>query len=243
MSLPDWLEALLPGNTAATWEQIAPLVPAHAYLGGGTAIAVHLRHRQSRDLDFFFHEPLDLDRLQESLHARGPFAVTERAGGTLNGLYGETRVQFLQAGLGRSERRLEPTEPVAGLQVAGLGDLLAMKLNAIAGRGQLRDYFDLMAIEQQGGRTAEEGLALFLDRYQPEHADSALTPILLALGYLDDVADDPFLPLPREEIAGYWQRRQPEIIGAIERFGIPPPCSPNNHDPAPSREGGPELEP
>jgi hypothetical protein len=28
-----------------------------------------------------------------------------------------------------------------GLPVAGLGDLLAMKLNAIAGRAQLRDYY------------------------------------------------------------------------------------------------------
>lgn len=243
MSLPDWLEALLPGDAAATWEQIAPLVPAQAYLGGGTAIAVHLRHRQSRDLDFFFHEPLDLDRLQEQLRARGPFAVTERAAGTLNGLYGGTRVQFFQAGLDRPERRLEPTVLVAGLQVAGLGDLLAMKLNAIAGRGQLRDYFDLMAIEQQGGRTAEEGLALFLARYQPEHADSALTPVLLALGYLDDVADDPFLSLARGEIADYWQRRQPEIIAAVERFGIPAPRSPGSNSPAPSQEGRPEQKP
>lgn len=243
MSLPDWLEALLPGDAVATWEQVAPLVPAQAYLGGGTAIAVHLRHRQSRDLDFFFHEDLDLDRLRERLRARGPFAVTERAAGTLNGLYGETRLQFLQAGLDRPERRLEPTAPVAGLQVSGLGDLLAMKLNAIAGRGQLRDYFDLMAIEQQGGRTAEEGLALFLARYQPEHADSAIVPILLALGYLDDVGDDPFLPLPRDEIADYWQRRQPEIVAAVDRFGIPTPRSPSNDRPAPSREGRPEHEP
>jgi hypothetical protein len=91
VSLPDWLEALLPGETAATWEQIAPLVPAQAYLGGGTAIAVHLRHRPSQDLDFFFHEPtVDLDRLAEALQAHGPFAVTQRAPGTLNGLYGQT---------------------------------------------------------------------------------------------------------------------------------------------------------
>lgn len=247
MSLPDWLRALLPGDAAATWEQVAPLVPVEAYLGGGTAIAVHLRHRPSRDLDFFFHEPLDLDGLQERLQARGPFAVTERAAGTLTGLFGETRLQFLQAGLGRSERLLEPTTFVAGLHAAGLGDLLAMKLNAIAGRGQLRDYFDIMTIEQQGGRTVEEGLALFLARYQPEHAESAITPILLGLGYLDDVADDPFLPLARGEIARYWQRRQPEIVAAVERFGIPAPPSLNPHSldddrPPPSRGRGPELE-
>jgi hypothetical protein len=221
VSLPAWLEALLPGDTAAAWEQIAPLVPAKAYLGGGTAIAVHLRHRQSRDLDFFFHErTVNLDKLAERLRARGAFAVTQRAPGTLNGVYGETRLQFLQAGLERPERRLEQTQRLSGLQVAGLGDLLAIKLNAVAGRAQLRDYFDLMSIDQQGNRTIEEGLALFLARYQPEHQDSAITPILLALGHLDDVADDPFLPVDRAAIVRYWQRRQPALLAAVERYGI-----------------------
>jgi len=234
VSLPDWLQELLPGETAATWTQVAPLVPAKVYLGGGTAIAVHLRHRPSRDLDFFFHTAaVDLDRLAERLAAHGPFAITERAPGTLNGVYGETRLQFLRAGLERPERRLEPTIPVGGLEVAGLGDLLAMKLNAVAGRAQLRDYFDLMTIEQLGHRTIEEGLGLFLARYQPEHEDSAITPIVLALGHLDDVADDPFLPVDRDKIVGYWQRRQPEIVLAVERYGIsrPAPLEPPRREP------------
>ena len=223
MSLPGWLNALLPGETGLAWEQVAPVLPPGAYLGGGTAIAVHLRHRQSRDLDFFYHEPVDLDELQERIRSRGPFAVTQRAAGTLTGLFGTTRLQFLQVGFERPERRLEPITIVAGLPVAGLGDLLAMKLNAIAGRAQLRDYYDLMAIEQQAGRSVEEGLALFLARYQPQHADSAITPILLGLGYLDDVADDPFLPVERDTITRYWQKRQPDIITAIERHGITAP--------------------
>jgi hypothetical protein len=115
--------------------------------------------------------------------------------------------------------------------VAGFSDLLAMKLNLIAERAELRDYFDLMAIEQQTGRTIEEGLGLFLARYQPEHEESAIRPIVLALGYLDDVAGDPFLPTNRENIARYWQHRQPEILAAIERHGIirPSPLDPPEH--------------
>lgn len=220
MSLPAWLGLVLPGETGRAWEQIAPLLPAGAYLGGGTAIAVHLRHRQSRDLDFFYHEPVDLDDLRQRLVSRGPFAVSKQADGTLNGVFGATKLQFLQAGIEWPERRIEPTTIVVGLAVAGVGDLLAMKLNAIAGRAQLRDYYDVMAIEQQAGRSVEEGLALFLARYLPVHADSAITPILLGLGYLDDVADDPFLPVDRSAIVRYWQKRQPEIITAIERHGI-----------------------
>jgi hypothetical protein len=58
MPSADPLRAFLPPDTAETWQTIAPLVPPVAYLGGGTAIAVHLEHRTSRDLDFFFHERL-----------------------------------------------------------------------------------------------------------------------------------------------------------------------------------------
>ena len=51
----------------------------------------------------------------------------------------------------------------------------------------------------------------------------AISPILLGLGYLDDVADDPFLPIERDTIKRYWQKRQPKIITAIERHGITAP--------------------
>src|SRR5207247_8514340 len=97
----------------------------------------------------------DLDELSDRLRARGPFAITQRAPGTLNGLFGETRLLFLQAGLNRPELRLEPTIEVGGLHVAGLGDLLAMKLTAIAGRAHLRDYFDLMVIDRRARPAAE----------------------------------------------------------------------------------------
>jgi hypothetical protein len=219
VTLPGWLAQLLEADTANAWVRIAAAVPAGAYLGGGTAIAAHLRHRTSRDLDFFFHRSIDLDRLVRRLSEQGPFAVAKRGPGTLIGVFDRTPVQFLKAGLHRPERRLERTVSVAGLQVAGLGDLLAMKLNAIAGRAQLRDYFDLMAIEQTGGRTVEEGIGLFLARYRPEHPDSAIRPILLGLGYLDDVTDDPFLPVDRETIVRYWQSRQPAIIANLDRQG------------------------
>jgi hypothetical protein len=44
---------------------------------------------------------------------------------------------------------------------------MAMKLKVVGDRGELRDYFDLMTIEQRTGRTADEGLALFLERTPP----------------------------------------------------------------------------
>jgi Nucleotidyl transferase AbiEii toxin, Type IV TA system len=78
----DRVREILPPDTAATWDAITPIIPADVYLGGGTAVAVHLGHRISRDLDFFFHHgSVDLGELERRLSAAGPFAVTERAPG------------------------------------------------------------------------------------------------------------------------------------------------------------------
>jgi hypothetical protein len=209
---------ILPADTATTWETIAPIVPPTAYLGGGTAIAVHLAHRMSRDLDFFFHrDSVDLDELTTRLAAAGPFAVTERVPGTLNGVFSATRVQFLHADEARPQRLLEKPTHVDGLCVAGISDLMAMKLKVVGDRGELRDYFDLMTIEQQTGRTADEGLSLFLERFQPEYPDQAINHVLLGLGYFDDVDPDDSLPASRQQIVDYWTRRQREIVATRSR--------------------------
>lgn len=229
MTLPDWLRGVLPEDTADTWEGIAPIVPETAYLAGGTAIAAHIRHRASRDLDFFFHQNgVDLDALALSLQAAGPFVATQRSAGTLNGLFSRTRVQFLHADEGSPQRLLEQPSVVAGLHVAGLADLMAMKLNVIAQRGELRDYFDLQRIEELTGRTVEEGLGYFIARYQPPDARNQVMAIIRALGYLEDVDEDELLPVGKDEVARYWKRRQPEVLkaaGWLSSGGTPPPPS------------------
>src|SRR5487761_233694 len=145
----DRVRQILLTDTAKTWDAIAPVIPSGAYLGGGTAIAVHLGHRISRDLDFFFHHhSIDLDELAIALSGAGSFAITERSPGTLNGLFSATKVQFLHADEGRPQHLLETPVSVDGLQIAQLSDLMAMKLKVVGDRGELRDYFDLMTIEQ-----------------------------------------------------------------------------------------------
>lgn len=227
MSLPSWLTAVLPDDTAAVWQQIAPLVPPTCYLVGGTAITVHIQHRESRDLDFFYHRSsVDLAVLEETLEATGSFARTRRAPGTLNGLLSETRVQFLHADEGKAQRLLQQPTFVEGMQIAGMADLMATKLKVIAQRGEHRDYFDLLAIEEKTGMTVDEGINYFLARYQPEDADTAVSAIITALGYMDDVDDDEKVPMSKDEVAGYWRGRQPEVlknVGWLTGGGTPPP--------------------
>lgn len=220
MRLPERIRRILPLDTAETWATIADVVPESAYLGGGTALAVHFAHRVSRDLDFFYHHgSVDLDALAQVLAGRGRFAVTQREPGTLNGVFSATRVQFLHADEIAPQRLLEPPSIVAGLRIAGISDLLAMKLKVIGDRGELRDYFDLMIIEQMSGRTVEEGISLFVARFSPSYPEQALDHIVRGLGYFDDVDEDDSLPVSRQAIAEYWIGRQPAIVTALGHYG------------------------
>ncbi|HYM45914.1 MAG TPA: nucleotidyl transferase AbiEii/AbiGii toxin family protein [Solirubrobacteraceae bacterium] len=189
-------------------------------MAGGTAIAVHLRHRKSSDLDFFYHDAaVDLDELAERLLALGPFAVTRQASGTLRGVFGETKVEFLHADEVRAQRLLEEPTVVAGLRVAGRRDLMAMKLKVIGDRGELRDYFDVMRLDQEGSISLEDGIPLFLERYGLSPADEALTHLVRGLGYLDDITEDEALPIGKEDLSAWWRRRQAKLVRELGRLG------------------------
>lgn len=206
--LPPDLEGLLPQSTRDAWTAIAAHVPPDGYLAGGTALTTHLLHRVSRDLDFFISRSFDPEVLADVLERVGRFEPTQLAPGTLNGIFDDTKVQFLDAS---SQQMLDKTTQIAGIEVAGMRDLLATKLKVIADRGELRDYFDLLTIEQRTDLRVEAGLDMFVDRYRPRVPSQAVAAIVLGLGYLDDVADDPTLPMSRAEIERYWTSRQPEI--------------------------------
>jgi len=212
--LPTWLVPWLPAGTARSWTAIAKAVPRQAYLVGGTALTVHLRHRKSNDLDFFFEEAVDLEEVRHALEHLGPFAVTTHEEHTLNGQFDETKVQFLHAA---NQRRLAPTTKVAGIEIADLSDILAMKLKVIADRGELRDYFDVMRIEQDTGRTVEEGLGLYVTRYGDRSDSDPFLSVVRGLGYFGDVLDDDELPSSRAAIEAYWTHRQPQIVRNISR--------------------------
>lgn len=212
--LPKDLESFLPASTREAWRRVAPHVPGGGYLAGGTALTVHLLHRLSRDLDFFIPSAFDPEAMIDVLERAGRFEPTQLADGTLNGIFEDTKVQFLDAS---TQRMLDETSSVGGVKVAGLRDLFAMKLKVIADRGELRDYFDLLTIERRTEFKAESGLRFFIERYRPRVPRQAIAAIVLGLGYLDDVADDPTLPMRREEIQEYWQRRQPEIGKIVDQ--------------------------
>lgn len=213
--IPAEVRRFLPADTAKSWVELAPHLPMSLYLGGGTGVAVHLHHRESRDLDFFSHEDVDLVGLRKVLEQLGPFATTLESEGTLKGLYGTTKLEIFVA---PTIKQLAPPETVAGLRVGNLQDLMAMKIKVLAERGEARDYFDVKTIDETGGISVEEGIELYLERYRVDPSSGALHHLYLAIGDLSDVEDDAALPMTTKQLQEWWGRRQPRVLRNSDRF-------------------------
>jgi hypothetical protein len=207
----DPLEGL-PNGVAAALKKLRPVLPGGLYLAGGSAVAMRLGHRTSQDLDFFFHgSAVDIDQLEAMLVELGS-VVEFRGPGTLRALVDATKVAFFQADLLGTQRQLEAPELLADVLVAGMKDLMAMKLKVLAERGELRDYYDVKCIDEHGAVSLEDGVALFLERYGLDRASDALPHLVRALGYLDDVDEDDSLPMSRAQLAAWWRVRQVELV-------------------------------
>jgi hypothetical protein len=155
------------------------------FLGGGTALAIFLRHRRSVDLDWFtlerFPDPM---AFAQSLRDAGiPFETGQTAPGTLHGHVQGVRVSFL-------EFRYPLLSPLVhweatGVDLASLDDLACMKLSAIAQRGSKKDFFDVYAL-----CTQHRPLEQLLELYQRKFKVTDIGPVLYGLVYFDDAEEE-----------------------------------------------------
>lgn len=109
------------------------------YLSGGTALALHLGHRQSEDLDFFTPDTFDPQHLQSEVQKIGQLDSAEIAEGTLNAFLDTVKFQFLHY----PYPLLEPTTAWEGLALSSVIDIACTKIITISMRGSKKDFVDL----------------------------------------------------------------------------------------------------
>jgi hypothetical protein len=166
---------------------LGPAASEHGfYLGGGTAIALHLGHRRSVDFDWFrqplLEDPLDLAR---DLQEKGiPFVTGWTRPSTLYGTIRGVRVSFFRF----RYRFLQPLVfwPEPGCPLAALEDLACMKLSAISQRGSRKDFVDLFALGRHGF-----SLQQMLGWYREKFEVDDIAHLLYALIYFDDADAEP----------------------------------------------------
>lgn len=115
-----------------------------AYLAGGTALALHLGHRISVDLDFFTQDRLDENVLAADLNRLPEFLEEGKAWKTVWGKIGETKFSLFYY----KYPLLSPTGQFMGINVSDTKDIAAMKIQALGDRGTKRDFIDLFFLSK-----------------------------------------------------------------------------------------------
>ncbi len=165
-------------------------LPPQTYLAGGTAVALHLGHRLSVDLDFF--TPHDLDSLlwyKELLKAfSGIFKLSaeKMERNTLVVTLNNTGFSLFVYPYDLVETPV--SDDSLPTPVASLRDLALMKLIAINQRGACKDFIDLKFIMESTGLDFESLLRDLSRKYVV--GEEILFQLKKSLIYFDDAERD-----------------------------------------------------
>ncbi len=184
--MPQRLEpklSVLPAAQREIWTSLASAPNLNFVLYGGTAIALHLGHRESLDFDFFQSESLDKDRIRAAFGFINRAAVLQDAPDTLVVLAempsGPVKISFFGGiGFGRVNDPLQTRDGM--LLVASLDDLMATKSEATLDRADAKDYRDIAAMISAGVSLAA-GVSAFSAMFHGEPSQ-----VLRSIGYFED---------------------------------------------------------
>lgn len=180
------------------------------YLAGGTAIAFHLRHRRSDDLDLFGPAKASFAPFKALAQTEPRLAQVVREG--------EATLKMEVDGVPIDVVRypyplLDPAIPgPAGFPVARLMDLATNKLAAIAKRGLRRDFWDLYVIVQSG-ISLQDACAAYVRRFGV--AESDLYHVTMGLTWFEDaesVVPSGMTSKLWSEIRGFFEREVPRLV-------------------------------
>ncbi len=157
------------------------VTPPKSYLAGGTALALWINHRNSYDLDIYSPVEFDLDEMTQKFGSGiSEFQLISTSWQTLHGKSIDTKISLFYY---QYELLKEATE-FLNFKIASVEDIAAMKLEAIAGRGLKRDFYDVYKIAKNKGWSLKYMIGLNDKKYARQ---GSFTPhILRSLVYFDD---------------------------------------------------------
>ncbi len=147
-------------------------------LVGGTALALHLGHRRSVDLDFFTSEAFDLEEVKMMLATSYDFKVSYSRSQTLKGFINNVKIDFIRF----DYPHLFPCDNIENIRMESVPDIIAMKLLSITDNGsRIKDFIDVAFLSSH---YSLNDMLLFYVNKIPN--SNVLMPIK-ALTYFEDI--------------------------------------------------------
>lgn len=179
------------------------------YLSGGTALSLHLGHRESEDLDFFNQASFNPYKLEREIIRYGTLSQTELAEGTLNTFLNSVKLQFLEY----PYPLLEPTINWKGIKLSSIIDIACTKLQTISMRGSKKDFVDLYFLLK------EYSLADLIAATEKKYilSDYSQTHIIKSLVYFTDANEQ---PMPRMHTKADWTEIKNSLVKAVKSLSL-----------------------
>jgi Nucleotidyl transferase AbiEii toxin, Type IV TA system len=175
---------ILPAAQRRLWPELGA-VPGEFVLYGGTALALHLGHRDSVDFDFFGRVALNVPLLENNVPFMSGARVFQRDKNTLSAIVdrgGPVQVSFFGVPKIKQVRDAH-VAPDNGVKIASLLDLAGTKASVIQLRAEPKDYIDIDALMRLGRISLPLALAsaskIYGTSFNPEIT-------LKALSYFED---------------------------------------------------------
>jgi len=175
---------IFPPSQRRLWDELSELSKDFV-LYGGTALGLHLGHRNSVDFDFFGSRELDVSRIEREISFLKGANIIQRDKNTLSAIVdrgGPIQVSFFGV------PNLPRLSAVAvaednGLSVASLLDLAGTKASVVQVRAETKDYLDIDALIRVG----KVDLSLALSAARQIYGSTFNPQITLkALSFFDD---------------------------------------------------------
>lgn len=179
------------------------------YLSGGTALSLHIGHRESEDLDFFCEKDFDPKQIEADLKRFGPLEETELDKNTLNTYLNGVKLQFL----GYPYRLIKPLINWQGIKLSSVIDIACTKLQTVGMRGNKKDFIDIYFLLKI---FSLEDLFKALGKKYPEVGYN-ITHILKSLVYFEDAETQP-MPKMHKEVA--WEIVKNRLIDIVKRYHL-----------------------
>ena len=174
-------------------------------LVGGTALALHLGHRKSVDLDLFGN--FDPILSYRKLLADAGYSVEGAENGTVQSLrVDNVKVDLVNYPYPWMDDALEED----GVRLAGLKDIAAMKLSAVANRGRKKDFIDVSRLLDVFS------LDQMLSFYKEKFSVSELSFPLRGLMYFDDAEEDPMPEILDGNLT--WENVKKRVVAATRKY-------------------------
>ena len=221
--IDDWREVIGHRQRAVWPKAAAAAADCGGVLVGGTAVAIHLMHRISEDIDILAPGRFDTVSARSLLEEQADesFTMIGLSPHEVHALVDGVSVHVFEDPNADSRTAdvevLHQGPTIDAMPVASLQDLFALKLDLIRWRSTLRDLIDLAAIDQLSGHRLEDGLSYWLQKFGAEWDNAALDQLAFKLRFPSAQDADPLFDDSRDQIIDYLKGRAPQVEQALHQ--------------------------